>query len=124
MIIRYSDEILRRFNNPKNSGEIKNADGIGIVGSRVCGDVMHLFVKIENNTISDIKFKTLGCAAAISFSDALCDLAKNKSIEQALEIKKNDLIKELGGVPNIKLHCSLLAIEALHKAVEDFKGKK
>ncbi|MBD3361289.1 iron-sulfur cluster assembly scaffold protein [Candidatus Woesearchaeota archaeon] len=124
MSFQYSDEILRRFRNPKNAGEIKNPDGIGMVGNRSCGDVMHLYIKVENNKIVDAKFKTLGCAAAISFSDLLCDMVKNQNIEDALKLTKDDLVKKLGGVPAPKLHCSLLAVDALHKAIEDFKNKK
>lgn len=124
MSFRYSDELLRRFRNPKNAGKIENADGVGVVGNRTCGDIMHLYLRVKNNIIVEIKFETLGCAAAIAFSDLLCDTVKNKSIDKALSITKDSLIRELGDVPPIKLHCSLLALDALHRAIEDFKKKK
>ncbi len=124
MSFKYSDEVLKRFRNPVNAGKIENPGGVGVVGNRNCGDVMHLYLKVENNVIKDVKFETLGCAAALAFSDLLCDIAKNKTIEQALKITKDELVKELGGVPAPKLHCSLLAVDALHKAIEDFQKKK
>lgn len=124
MSFKYSDEVLKRFHNPKNAGEIEKASGVGVVGNRKCGDVMHLYIKVENDKITDIKFKTLGCAAAISVSDLLCDLAKGKTINEAMKITKKDLVNLLGGLPAPKLHCSLLGIDALHKAIEDFKKKK
>ncbi|MBN1644498.1 iron-sulfur cluster assembly scaffold protein [Candidatus Woesearchaeota archaeon] len=123
MSFKYSDKLMRHFHNPKNAGKIDNADGIGIVGNRSCGDVMHLYITVKNNIIVDIKFKTLGCAAAISASDLLCELAKGKTIDKAMKITKQDLVELLGGLPAPKLHCSLLAIDALHKAIEDYTIK-
>lgn len=123
MSFKYSDEVMKRFRNPKNAGKIENPSGVGVVGNRRCGDIMHVYLKVENNTIIDAKFETLGCAAAIAFSDLLCDMAKNKTVEEALKLTKDDLVKELGGVPAPKLHCSLLAVDALHKAIEDYKKK-
>jgi nitrogen fixation NifU-like protein len=123
MSFKYSEEVMKHFHNPQNAGKIENPDGTGVVGNRQCGDVMHLYIKVENNKIIDAKFETLGCCAAIAFSDLLCDLAKNKTIEEALKITKDDLVKKLGGVPPAKLHCSLLAVDALHKAIEDYKKK-
>ncbi len=121
---KYSDEVLKRFRNPKNAGTIDKPSGTGTVGNRTCGDIMELFIKVVDNIIIDAKFKTLGCAAAISFSDVLCDVVKGKTVDEALKITKDDLVKILGGVPAPKLHCSLLAVDALHKAVEDFRQKK
>ena len=124
MSFRYSEEVLRRFRSPRNAGNIKDADGIGVMGNPACGDVMKLYISVKNGVISDVKFETLGCAAAISVSDLLCDLIKGRSIDEALKITKQDLIRVLGGLPSPKVHCSLLGIDALHKAVEDFKKKK
>jgi nitrogen fixation NifU-like protein len=124
MSFKYSDEVLKRFRNPVNTGKIENADGVGVVGNRNCGDVMHLYIKVEDNKIIDIKFKTLGCAAAISVSDLLCDLVKGKTIDEAMKLTKQDLVEVLGGLPEPKIHCSLLGIDALHKAIEDFQKKK
>ena len=121
---KYSDEVLKHFRNPKNAGVIDNPSGVGTVGNRTCGDIMELFIKVVDNIIVDAKFKTLGCAAAISFSDVLCDVVKGKSVDDAMKITKDSLVEILGGVPAPKLHCSLLAVDALHKAVEDFRKKK
>lgn len=123
-VFKYSDEVLKRFRNPKNAGVIDKASGTGTVGNRTCGDIMELFIKVVDNIIVDAKFKTLGCAAAISFSDVLCDVVKGKSVDDALKITKDNLVEILGGVPAPKLHCSLLAVDALHKAVEDYRKKK
>lgn len=120
----YSKKVLEHFKNPKNVGKIEGADGIGTVGNRACGDVLHLYLNIKNNQIVDIKFQTLGCAAAISSSDMLCEMAKGKTVDEALKITKEDLIKELEGLPPIKIHCSILAVDALHKALEEYKNKK
>jgi len=124
MSFKYSDEVLRRFYNPANAGQIENPDGVGVVGNPACGDVMKLYIKVENDIIIDVKFETLGCAAAISVSDLLCDLVKGKTLADAFKITKKDLVARLGGLPSPKFHCSLLGIDALHKAVEDFKSKK
>lgn len=121
---KYSDEVLKRFRNPVNAGTIDNPSGIGTVGNRICGDIMELFIKVVDNIIVDAKFKTLGCAAAISFSDVLCDVVKGKTVDDAMKITKDSLVEILGGVPAPKLHCSLLAVDALHKAIEDFRKKK
>ncbi|MDD5331600.1 MAG: iron-sulfur cluster assembly scaffold protein [Candidatus Nanoarchaeia archaeon] len=121
----YSEKMLERFRNPKFVGEIKNPDGVGEEGNMRCGDVMKVFIKVKNNKITDAKFKTFGCAAAIAASDALCELAIGKTLEQALKIEKNDIIKLLGGdVPAIKHHCSILGVETLHKAIEEYKRKQ
>lgn len=114
---------MQHFMHPKFVGEIKNADGIGKVGNIVCGDIMHVYIKIKNNKIIDIKFKTMGCVAAIASSDALCALAKGKTIEQASKISSKDIIKYLGDLPDVKKHCSVLGMEALQKAIEDYKKK-
>jgi nitrogen fixation NifU-like protein len=120
----YSKKVIEHFKNPKNVGKIEKADGVGTVGNRACGDVMHLYIKVENNKIVDIRFETMGCAAAIATSSMITELAKGKTLDEALKLNKDNIIDALEGLPPIKIHCSLLAIEALHKAIEDYKKKK
>lgn len=122
-MLPYTEKVMKRFKKPKNVGVIKNADGVGEVGNTRCGDVMKVYIKVEKNRIKDIKFETFGCVAAIASSDALCDLAKGKTVEQALKITDKDIAKELGGLPCIKFHCSVLGSNALKKAIEDYKTK-
>tara|TARA_Y100000310_G_C20645478_1_gene796317 strand:- start:581 stop:1006 length:426 start_codon:yes stop_codon:yes gene_type:complete len=126
-MFEYSEKLKQLFLNPKNVGEIKDADGVGKVGNPTCGDVMYVYIKVEEKDgeeiIKDIKFKTLGCAAAISTSSMITELAKGKSLEEAKKITKDDVADELGGLPPIKMHCSNLAAEALNKAIEDYKNK-
>ena len=109
--------------NPKNVGEIKNADGVGVAGSLVCGDMMTLYIKVRNEEIIDIKFQTIGCAAAIATSSAVTEIAKNKTIKQALEITNKKIVNDLGGLPVPKIHCSLLAVDALKEAIYDYMEK-
>lgn len=118
----YTKEVLQTFKNPHNYGKIKNADGIGRVGNIVCGDVMWLYIKVDRKTekIKDIKFETFGCVAAISTSSTITDLAKGKTVKQALKIEKDDIVKKLGGLPSIKYHCSVLAVDALIEAIYDY----
>jgi len=120
----YSEKVLKHFREPHNLGSIKNADGIGQVGNPTCGDIMKLYIKVKNNKISDIKFETLGCGAAIATSSIITDLAKGKSLDKAIKITKNDVAKSLDGLPSLKMHCSNLAADALKKAIEDYKRKK
>jgi nitrogen fixation NifU-like protein len=127
----YSKEVIKRFTHPKNFGEIKNADAVGQVGNPRCGDIMKLYIKVEKEKgkeiIEDIKFHTLGCAAAIATSDMACDLVKGKTLKEAQKIDYKKIIKALGDLPLIKIHCSVLAREGLKAAVEDYyerKGKK
>ena len=120
----YSEKVLKHFKNPHNVGKIDAADGIGTVGNRACGDVMKLYIKVKDNKIVDIKFETMGCAAAIATSSMITDLAKGKTIEDALKITKDNVVEELEGLPPIKVHCSLLAIDALHAAIKDYKDRK
>ena len=124
----YTPKVMEAFKNPHNYGKIKNADGIGKVGNIVCGDVMWLYIKLGKNSkkqeiIKDIKFETFGCVAAISTSSTITDLAKGKTIKQALEIEKDDIVKKLGGLPSIKYHCSVLAVDALVEAIYDYFSK-
>lgn len=126
----YSKKVMEHFRNPRNMGKIENADGIGKVGNIVCGDVMFLYIKVSKNKgkeiISDIKFETMGCAAAIATSSIVTELAKGKTIEEAMKISKEAIIKGLGGLPPVKIHCSLLAVDALKEALYDYykKAKK
>ena len=120
----YSEKVLDRFTNPRNSGQIKCADGVGEVGNPSCGDIMKVYLKVEDETIVDAKFKTFGCAAAISSSDVAMDLIKGKTIDEALNITNKDVLNELGELPPVKVHCSVLAQEAIQSAVEDYRKKQ
>jgi nitrogen fixation NifU-like protein len=120
----YSDKVLDHFRNPRNIGEIKNADGIGTVGNPTCGDVMTIYIKVKDDKIFDIKFKTYGCAAAIASSSIATELVKGKTLDEALKLTRNDVAEELGGLPAYKLHCSNLAADALRKAIEDYRKKQ
>lgn len=120
----YSKKLMEHFRNPKNIGDIKDADGIGKVGNPVCGDVMYCYIKVKDNRIEDIKVKTFGCAAAIATSSMMTELAKGMTLEEVSKLSNKDVADALGGLPPIKMHCSNLAAEALHKAVEDYKNKK
>ena len=120
----YTKKVLDHFRNPRNIGEIKDADGVGTVGNPVCGDVMTIYIKVKNNRIEDIKFKTYGCAAAISSSSIATEMVKGKTLNEALKLTRNDVANELGGLPAYKMHCSNLAADALHKAIEDYRKKK
>ncbi len=105
-------------------GEIKNPDGVGKIGNPICGDIMWVYIKVKNNKINDIKFKTFGCAAAIATSSMITQLAKGKTLKESQKIISQDVVKSLGGLPPIKIHCSHLAQEALKKAIEDYEKKK
>ncbi len=126
----YTEKVMETFKNPHNYGRMKNPDGIGKIGNPVCGDVMWLYIKVDNPSaklrarIKDIKFETFGCVAAISTSSIITDLVKGKTIKQALKVTKDKVVKSLGGLPKIKYHCSVLAVDALHKAIEDYLLKK
>ena len=124
MTLNYNKKVMKLFMNPKNMGEIKDADGIGKVGNPRCGDIMRVYIKVKNNKISDIKFKTFGCAAAIATSSMITQVAKGKTLEDAKKIKYQKVVDSLGGLPAIKIHCSQLATEALNKAIEDYQKKK
>jgi nitrogen fixation NifU-like protein len=115
---------MRHFQDPQNVGEIKNADGVGKVGNPVCGDMMFVYIKVKDNKIADIKFKTFGCVAAIATSSMLTELAKGKTLEEAEKLTNKDIAESLGGLPPIKLHCSNLAADALNAAIKDYRKKK
>lgn len=119
----YSEKILKRFKQPKFAGEMKAADSYGEVGNAKCGDVMRVYIKVKAGKIADIKFKTYGCVAAIASSDYLCEIAKGKTLEAAEKITSHDVIKRMGNVPEIKIHCSVLAQNALRKAIQDYRQK-
>ena len=120
---RYSDKVMEHFRNPRNVGEIENPDGIGHVGNPVCGDIMELYIKVEDDIITDARFKTFGCGAAIATSSMITEMVTGKSIEEALKLSNNAVAEALGGLPSIKMHCSVLAEEALQAAVNDYLGK-
>ena len=120
----YSEKVMDMFRNPKNMGEIENPDGIGRVGNPKCGDLMELYIMVENDIITDVKFKTFGCAAAIATSSMITEMAKGKTLDEALKITKKDVADELEGLPPIKMHCSNLAADALQAAIEDYRKKK
>ncbi|MCX5808572.1 MAG: Fe-S cluster assembly scaffold protein NifU [Proteobacteria bacterium] len=120
----YSDKVMDHFMNPRNMGEIEDADGVGEVGNPACGDVMKLFLKIENDRIVDVKFKTFGCGAAIASSSMTTELIKGKTIDEALKLSNQAVAEALGGLPPAKEHCSVLAEDALKAALEDYKKKK
>ncbi len=121
---QYNKEVMKHFLKPKFSGKIKNPDAVGIIRNDYCGDLMEIYLKIKNNKIKDIKFQTMGCAAAIASSDVLCELAKGKTLQEAKKIDNKLIIKKLHGLPSIKLHCSVLGERTLKKAIEDFEKKK
>lgn len=123
----YNEQVMDHFKNPRNQGSIPDADGIGEVGNPVCGDMMKIYIKIkkegDQEIIDDVKFETLGCGAAIATSSKLTELAKGKSIEEALKINREDIANALGGLAPVKIHCSVLAADGLKKAVENYRSK-
>ncbi len=119
----YSDKVMDHFTNPRNVGEIKDADGIGEVGNPVCGDMMTFYIKVKDNRLEDVKFKTFGCGAAIAVSSMTSEMAKGKTLEEALTITPSLVAKELEGLPKNKFHCSNLGAQALTKAIRDYANK-
>ena len=120
----YSDKVMDHFTNPRNVGEIKDADGIGEVGNPVCGDMMTFYIKVKDNRLEDVKFKTFGCGAAIAVSSITSEMAKGKTLEEAVKITPSLVAKELEGLPKNKFHCSNLGAQALTKAIRDYANKK
>lgn len=120
----YNEKVMEAFKNPKNVGEIENPDGIGTVGNETCGDIMQISLKIENNIITDAKFKTFGCAAAIATSSTATQMIIGMTVEEALKVTNKKVVETLGGLPAQKLHCSVLAEEAIKKAIENYLEKK
>jgi len=120
----YSDLVMEHFSNPRNVGEIPDADGVGTEGNPVCGDIMRIYIKVDNNHIEDIKFKTFGCGAAIATSSMVTEMVKGKTLDEAMEISNKAVAEALGGLPSNKMHCSNLAADALHKAIEDYRSRQ
>ena len=120
----YSEKVIEHFMNPRNVGEIPDADGVGTVGNPVCGDMMAFYIKVENDRLSDIKFKTFGCGAAIAVSSIVSEMAMGMTLEEAKQLNRNIVADELDGLPPNKMHCSNLGAEALHKAIEDYESKQ
>ena len=119
----YSDKVMDHFSNPRNVGEIPDASGTGTVGNAKCGDIMRIYIKVEDNVITDVKFKTFGCGAAIATSSKATELVKGKTLDEALQITNKMVMDSLGGLPPVKVHCSVLAEEALHAAIQDYKDR-
>jgi nitrogen fixation NifU-like protein len=120
----YSEKVMDHFMNPRNVGEIENADGVGQVGNAKCGDIMKVYLKIENDRIVDVKFKTFGCGAAIATSSISTELIKGKTVDEALALTNKAVVDALDGLPPVKLHCSVLAEEAVKAAIEDYKKRQ
>jgi len=121
--MQYSSKVMEHFNNPRNVGEIADADGVGNVGNPVCGDIMRLYIKVKDGIIVDAKFKTFGCGAAIATSSMVTEMVKGKSVDEALKISNRAVAEALGGLPPVKMHCSVLAEEALRGAIDDYYKK-
>jgi len=121
--MNYSEKVIDHYTNPRNVGNIKNASAIGEVGNAICGDIMKMYLEIENNIIKDAKFKTFGCGAAIATSSIATEMIKGKTIEEALTLTNKEVVHALDGLPTIKLHCSVLAEEAIHEAIADYYRK-
>ena len=122
-MFEYTEKVLDHFKNPRNVGEISDADGVGTVGNPVCGDLMTFYIKVKDNILQDVKFKTFGCGAAIAVSSIVSELATGKTLEEAMKLNNHMVAEELGGLPPSKLHCSNLGADALHKAIDDYKKK-
>ena len=120
----YTEKVMDHFSNPRNIGEIENADGVGEVGNPVCGDMMSFYINIKDNKIADIKFKTFGCVAAIAVSSMVTEMALGKTLDEAKKISKKSVAESLDGLPKEKMHCSNLGADALAKAIEDFENKQ
>jgi len=119
----YSDKVMEHFTNPRNVGEVENPDGVGEVGNPICGDIMKITIRVKDGRVEDIKFKTMGCAAAIAVSSMTTEVAKGKTIEEALNLTRDQIAEELGGLPPQKMHCSNLAVDGLHKAIKQYLGE-
>ena len=119
----YTEQVIDHFTNPRNVGEIENASGVGLVGNAKCGDIMKIFIKVKNHVIVDVKFKTFGCGAAIATSSRATEMVMGKTIEEALAVTNKQVTDSLGGLPEVKLHCSVLAEEALHEAIKNYKER-
>ena len=123
MALNYSEKVMEHFSNPRNVGEIENADGVGEAGNPKCGDIMKIYLKVKDNVIEDVKFKTFGCASAIASSSMATELIKGKTIDEAWNLTNSAVAEALDGLPPIKMHCSVLAEEAIHTALNDYRAK-
>ena len=121
--MEYTEQVMDHFMNPRNMGEMENPDGVGTVGNAKCGDIMRIYIKVEDKVITDVKFKTFGCGAAIATSSKATELVKGKTLDEALQITNKMVMDSLGGLPPVKVHCSVLAEEALHAAIQDYKDR-
>ena len=119
----YSEKVMDHFENPRNVGEIADADGVGTVGNAKCGDIMRMYLKVENGVIQDVKFKTFGCGAAIATSSKATEIVKGMTLEEAEKVTNRMVMESLGGLPPVKVHCSVLAEEALHAAIQDYRER-
>ena len=122
-VIEYSEKVMDHFSNPRNVGEIENAAGVGTVGNATCGDIMRMYLDIEDNVIKDAKFKTFGCGAAVATSSMATELVKGKTVDEAMQVTNKAVMEALDGLPPVKIHCSLLAEEAIHAALWDYSQK-
>jgi nitrogen fixation NifU-like protein len=120
----YSELVMEHFSNPRNVGDIPDADGVGQEGNPTCGDIMKIFIKVEDDRIADIKFKTFGCGAAIATSSMATEMVKGMTLDEAMQVTNQSVADALGGLPPVKMHCSNLAADALHKAIEDYRSKQ
>ncbi len=120
----YTEKVMEYFRNPRNMGEITDADGVGTVGNPICGDMMTVYIKVKDNRLENVTFKTFGCGAAIATSSMITELAKGKTIEEALEITKSEVVEGLGGLPPVKIHCSVLAVDGLSEAIYDYYKRR
>jgi nitrogen fixation NifU-like protein len=120
----YTEKVMDHFSNPRNVGELPDANGIGEVGNAVCGDIMKIYLKIEDNRIKDVKFKTFGCGAAIATSSMVTEMVLGKTVEEALKITNQAVAEALDGLPPQKMHCSNLAADAMHKAIDDYQSRQ
>lgn len=122
--MEYTDKVMDHFSNPRNMGVIENPDGYGKIGNPSCGDIMEIYIKVKDDIITDVKFRTFGCASAIASSSVSTEMILGKNINEALEITNKSVVEALGGLPPVKMHCSVLAEEAIKKAIEDYLSKK
>ena len=121
--MEYTQQVMDHFMNPRNVGEMEDASGVGTVGNAKCGDIMRIYIKVENDVIVDVKFKTFGCGAAIATSSMATEMVKGKTVEEALQLTNKAVAEALDGLPPVKMHCSMLAEEAIHAAIEDYQKK-
>ena len=122
--MEYTEQVMDHFMNPRNMGEMENPDGVGTVGNAKCGDIMRIYIKVEDNVITDVKFKTFGCGAAIATSSKATELVKGKTLDEALQITNKMVMDSLGGLPPVKVHCSVLAEQAIKAAISDYYTRK